>query len=141
MRASDIMQPYAITTEPDVPASQAAIQMTVGRISGLPVTNVERGLVGIITEFDLIKALRSGLDMDTATVDDVMTHSVIAVDVATPIDDVMEVLERERIIRVPVIGDGELVGIVSREDVLKAVLGSRLNLFNRRLTWKGVAAT
>ena len=51
-----------------------------------------------------------------------MTRELIWVDAETPIDSVMQVLTDQRIIRVPVLSGGELVGIVSRGDVLRATL-------------------
>jgi len=54
-----------------------------------------------------------------------MTRAVITVDAADSMEHVMEVLGNERSIRVPVISDGELVGLISRGDVLRAALSNR----------------
>ena len=140
MNARDIMQPHVITTDRWTAASQVAIQMTVGRISGLPVTDLDNALVGIITEFDLIGAVRAGKDLDAVQVDELMTRDVIAIDSDATVDAVIEVLQRERIIRLPVVSDGVLVGIVSRGDVLKAALGPKLSLFGREIAWPGSAS-
>ena len=51
-----------------------------------------------------------------------MTRDVVTVDVSTPVDDIMEILESERILRVPVMEDGAMVGIVSRPDLLRAAV-------------------
>ncbi|MCH7655893.1 MAG: CBS domain-containing protein [Chloroflexi bacterium] len=94
----------------------------MGKISGLPVVDSGRALVGIVTGFDLVRALRAGKDLAVTPVDELMSRDVITIEADAPVDDVMEVLERERILRVPVVADGRLVGVVSRSDVLEAAL-------------------
>ena len=123
MKARNIMQPHVITADELAPAQQVAAHMIVGRISGFPITNQERTIVGIVTELDLIRALRAGKNLDETLVDEIMTRNVITVDADDTVAHVMEILEQERIIRVPIVDNGELVGIISRGDVLKAALG------------------
>ena len=70
-----------------------------------------------------------------------MTKKVIDVDAEASIEDVMEILEENRIIRVPVTSGGALVGIVSRGDVLKAAIGSNMDLAEREVAWKRAVRT
>ena len=116
------MWTHVITAESGSLASHAGIRMAVGKISGLPVVDSEKSLIGIVTEFDLIRALRADRDLEETSVDELMTRDVISVEASTSVDDVMEILERERILRVPVVSDGSLVGVVSRSDILEAAL-------------------
>jgi CBS domain-containing protein len=102
--------------------------MIVGRISGFPITNQDRVLVGIVTELDLIRALRAGKNLDETLAGEIMTKNVITVDVEDDIEHVMGTLEGERIIRVPVLSLGELVGVISRGDVLRAAIGPWLGI-------------
>ena len=122
MKVRDLMWTHVITAESGSLASHAGIRMTVGKISGLPVVDSEKSLIGIVTEFDLVRALRADTDLATTSVDELMTRDVISVEADTPVDEVMEILERERILRVPVIADGNLIGVVSRSDILEAAL-------------------
>ncbi len=122
MKIQDLMWTHVITAESGSLASHAGIRMTVSKISGLPVVDSEKNLRGIVTEFDLIRALRADKDLAVTSVDELMTRDVISVEADTPVDEVMEILERERILRVPVVSDGKLVGVVSRSDVLEAAL-------------------
>ncbi|NIM62019.1 MAG: CBS domain-containing protein, partial [Acidobacteria bacterium] len=55
-------------------------------------------------------------------VEEIMSRDVVTVDVGTPIQEIMEVLESERILRVPVMQAGAIVGIVSRPDLLRAAV-------------------
>ena len=113
---------HVITAESGSLASHAGVRMAVGKISGLPVVDSEKTLIGIVTEFDLVRALRANKDLAATSVDELMTRDVISVRTDTPIDEVMEILERERILRVPVVSEGNLVGVVSRSDILEAAL-------------------
>ena len=122
MNVQDLMWAHVITAESGSLASHAGIRMTVNKLSGLPVVDSENTLMGIVTEFDLIRALRADRDLAVTSVDELMTKEVISVDPSTSFDEVMEILERERILRVPVVADGRLVGVVSRSDVLEAAL-------------------
>ncbi len=122
MNVQDLMWAHVITAESGSLASHAGIRMTVNKLSGLPVVHSENTLMGIVTEFDLIRALRADRDLAVTSVDELMTEDVISVDPNTSFDEVMEILERERILRVPVVSNGRLVGVVSRSDVLEAAL-------------------
>ena len=122
MKVQDLMWTHVITAESGSLASHAGIRMTVGRISGLPVVDSEKNLVGMVTEFDLVRALRADTDLGETSVDELMTRDVISVEADTSIEEVMEILERERILRLPVVSDGNLVGVVSRTDILEAAL-------------------
>ena len=122
MKVRDLMWTHVITAESGSLASHAGIRMTVGKISGLPVVDSEKSLIGIVTEFDLVRALRKETDLAATSVDELMTRDVISVEADTSVDEVMEILERERILRVPVVSDGNLIGVVSRSDILEAAL-------------------
>ena len=122
MKVRDLMWTHVITAESGSLASHAGIRMTVGKISGLPVVDSEKSLIGIVTEFDLVRALRAETDLAATSVDELMTRDVISVEADTSVDEVMEILERERILRVPVVSDGNLIGVVSRSDILEAAL-------------------
>ncbi|MDA1036085.1 MAG: CBS domain-containing protein [Chloroflexi bacterium] len=122
MNAQSIMQPHVITSHELASLREIATHMVIGRISGFPIVDDSRTVVGIVTELDIIKALQPGLDLDNSCAADVMTRDLIWVDAEAPINSVMQVLTDQRIIRVPVLSGGELVGIVSRGDILRATL-------------------
>ena len=122
MNAHSIMQPHVITSHELASLREIATHMVIGRISGFPIVDDSGTVVGIVTELDIIRGLRKGLSLDTACAADVMTRELIWVDAETPVSDVMRVLEDQRIIRVPVLSGGVLVGIVSRGDILRATL-------------------
>lgn len=120
------MQKHVHTAEPSSLANHAGIRMTVGQLTGLPIVDSEQVLVGMLSEVDLIRALSEGEDLNVKTVEAFMTKKVISIGADAPINKVMEIMQRERIIRVPVVEDGKLVGVVSRSNVLQAALTGAL---------------
>ena len=124
MIASDIMTRKVFTISPEASVQEAAQLLYQERISGVPVVNADDGIIGIITEADIIsKASREGL-----RVADIMSHEIIAVTEDTPINEIALLLSERKIKRVPVLSEGKLVGIVSRADIVHAVAEGHLIL-------------
>lgn len=98
--------------------------------TGLPVADDKGEVMGIVTELDLVRALREKKSLDDTTADQIMTRDVKSVDVQTPMNLVMDVLETEHFIRVPVTENGKLVGIISRRDVIKAMVQPKFRRFS-----------
>jgi CBS domain-containing protein len=117
--AGDIMTRPVVAASRTTTLRDLAIQMFLGGFSGMPITERDGSIVGLVTEFDIIRAIQGGLPASTTVAEAVMTRDVVSVDVETPLDEVVEILERERFIRVPVTERGKLVGVVSRPDVLR----------------------
>ena len=119
MLAGDIMTRPVVAASRTTTVRDLAIQMFLGGFSGMPITERDGSIVGLVTEFDVIRAIQGGLSASTTVAEAVMTRDVISVDVDTPIQEVVDILEQERFIRVPVTERGKLVGVVSRPDVLR----------------------
>lgn len=118
--AEEIMTQPVVAVSPSTTVRDVAIQMFLGGFSGMPVARTDGAMIGIVTEFDVIRAIRAGHRIETTLVEEIMTTQVISVDVTTPLDEVLDVLESAHIMRVPVTEDGRLVGVISRPDILKA---------------------
>jgi tRNA nucleotidyltransferase (CCA-adding enzyme) len=112
--ARDIMTASVITVTPDVLVSELAQLLTFHRVSGLPVVDAAGHMVGIVSEADII-AKRG------ETVADIMTPQVIGVQEDTPVSEIAALLSRKRIKRVPVMQGENVVGIVSRADIVASV--------------------
>ncbi|HVP04222.1 MAG TPA: CBS domain-containing protein [Dehalococcoidia bacterium] len=117
--AGDIMTRPVVAASRTTTVRDLAIQMFLGGFSGMPITERDGSIVGLVTEFDVIRAIQGGLSASTTVAEAVMTRDVVTVDVDTPLMEVVEILERERFQRVPVTDRGKLVGVVSRPDVLR----------------------
>ncbi|AET93623.1 signal-transduction protein (plasmid) [Burkholderia sp. YI23] len=145
MRACDIMTTSIITASPDMTVRHAAGTMVFAGISGMPVVDETGKLLGMITEGDLMHRAEIGtgvkhrawwLDMVASTselasqyvkehaktVKDLMTTDITTVTETCPVGDIAELLERRRIKRVPVMRDGKVVGIVSRSNLIRALV-------------------
>src|SRR5205823_13485111 len=102
-----------ITAAPGMTVQAAAELLAFHRISGLPVLDGER-LVGIVTEADIIGKAGN-------TVAEIMTAEVVTVADDTPARDVASLLTSRGFRRVPITRGGQLVGVLSRGDIVRWV--------------------
>lgn len=143
MRAYQIMSPRVATVRPDTPISEAAELMLAKRISGLPVVDAAGKLVGIVSEGDFLRRGEIGtrrqrsrwlsflvgpgkqaaeyVRQEGRTVKDVMTADPVAINEDMAIEEIVELMERKGIKRLPVLRNEELIGIVTRANLLQAV--------------------
>jgi CBS domain-containing protein len=122
MKARDIMNQPVVAATKSTTARDVAIQMLMGGYSGMPITEGDGKIVGVVTELDLIRALRGSKPLETTPAEEIMTHDVITVDVGTTVDEVMEILDTKQIVRVPVTEDGRLTGVISRPDIIRGFI-------------------
>ncbi len=122
MKARDIMNQPVVAGARTTTVRDVAIQMLMGGYSGMPITEPDGTIIGIVTELDILRAIRGGLPLETTTSDAIMTREVISVEADSSLDEVLEILDTRKIVRVPVTEDGKLVGVISRPDVLRAFL-------------------
>jgi CBS domain-containing protein len=131
MRAADIMTRQVICVRPEETIDAAIELMLSKHISGLPVMDDKRRLVGILTEGDLLRRPEIGTQRERSRwrdafarargeahtyvqshgerVKDVMTHTPVAVAEDTPLDEIVQLLETRHIKRLPVTRDGEVM--------------------------------
>ncbi len=144
MKARDLMTPDVVTVAPNTPVMGVARLLAERHISAVPVTDADRKVLGVVSESDLIKQV-SGRHDETPgffkslfadpqkmaqqylkshgrTAADIMTTDPITVTEDTPAGDIAELLDKENIRRVLVTRDGRLVGVVSRADLLRALV-------------------
>jgi CBS domain-containing protein len=123
LTAGAIMTTDIVTSRPNVSIEAAIDTLLSQEISGLPVTDEDGRLLGVITEFALL-AVAYDRRVKNHTVSQHMTRDVISVDIDDPISRVADLCIVHRVRRVPVMKDGRLVGIISRRDVLRALIES-----------------
>jgi CBS domain-containing protein len=144
MKAADVMATNVITVRLDTPVATIAEVLLANRISAVPVVNDKDVLVGIVSEGDLIHRVEAGTERHRSwwlellagkemlaqefvksharKAADVMTRSVISVQLDTPLGDIASLLEKHRIKRVPVVINGKIAGIVSRANLIQALV-------------------
>ena len=121
LTAGEIMTSDIITVHPDTSIEEAITTVLAGEISGLPVTDEDGRLVGLITEFALL-AVAYDHRVKNHTVREHMTPELITVDINDPISRVADLCIVHRVRRVPVMKNGRLVGVIARRDVLRALV-------------------
>src|SRR5215469_10157726 len=112
MHARDIMTHEVISIPSGTGIQDAARVLSEYNISGAPVVDDQRRMVGIVTEHDLISK-------EGKTVADIMTARVISVDERALVDEIAQILTSNRIKRVPVMRGERVVGIVSRANIVR----------------------
>lgn len=149
MNVADVMTRHVISVSPDASVEAAAKQMLERGISGLVVVDDKGELAGVITEGDLLRRDELGTERSrpwwlrllvspgrqaldfTRThgrrVRDVMTEDVVTVAATATLEEVVELMEQHRIKRVPVTEENRVVGVVSRADLLRALVVSSRN--------------
>jgi CBS domain-containing protein len=112
VKVKEIMTTPVVSAGPDTPTADVAKLLSRHRISGVPVTDQDDAVVGLVSEYDLL--VKRG-----ATAREVMSPTVISVTEDTDVEDVRALLVDLRIRRVPVMAGQRLVGIVSRSDLVE----------------------
>ena len=143
MRAADVMVRDVKTVHPDTDVADAIKLLTKHDISALPVVDADNHLVGVISEADLIHRMEidtekhhpwwveavigaSTLAEEFAKSHGKKVHELMATDVVsaseeTTLSEIAALMERKRIKRVPIVKQGELVGMVSRSNLVQAL--------------------
>ena len=144
LRVRDLMTTEVVWVLPDTPVNQIARLMGSRGISGLPVLDDNRRLVGIVTDLDLIvrntrltppaffPLLDGRIPLETpghyrkrlrhmlgALARDLMTEEVVTVGPDEEAEALADLMVKRKINPVPVVEDGRLVGIVSRADLVR----------------------
>jgi CBS domain-containing protein len=144
MKVRDIMSPRVISVAPDASILAAIRLMLQNRISGLPVIDSSGALVGVVTEGDFLRRSETGTERKrprwlefllgpsrladeyvhthARTVKDVMTADPVTIAEDAGLDEAVEIMESRRIKRLPVVRGGQVVGIVSRANLLHALV-------------------
>jgi CBS domain-containing protein len=126
MFVSDILAQkggLVFTVTPGTSVAQLSQQLSARRIGSMLVLDVEGSVAGIVSERDLVRALAShGAKAMELEARQVMTRDVVTCDPDDSIDQVMQTMTSGRFRHLPVVRRGELLGLVSIGDVVKARL-------------------
>ena len=150
MKVRDVMTRNVISIGVDQTILEAARMMLQNNISGLPVADETGKLVGMVTEGDFLRRSEIGTqrrrpkwlefllgpgwmaeDYVRASgrkVDEIMTRDPATVTEDDTLETVVELMERERVKRLPVLRDGRMVGLISRANLMRAVVSLARNV-------------
>lgn len=121
MIAKEIMNKIVTAATQKTNGRDLAVKLLSGMYSGLPVVD-EGKVVGVVTEFDLLKAVKEGKDLQKISAKNIMTKEPICVEEETHIEEIIKIMTEHNIIRVPVVRKGNLVGVISRCDILSSLI-------------------
>ena len=144
MNAADVMTTNVITVHADASVEEIAETLLANGISAVPVIDDFGGLVGIVSEGDLVHRVELGTEQHPSwwleflagkqalaydyikshgrRAADLMTRPVITVNAETPLSEIASLLDEHRIKRVPVVDKGKIIGIVSRANLVQALI-------------------
>lgn len=126
MSAAHFMQTDVYYYPKNATGDKLATAITMGGFGSVPIVDKGKRLVGIISEFDLLKAITSGKELEKITAEEIMTVSPICVTEETLSEEIIQLLQEKHLIRVPVVDkNGTLVGVVARRDILQGYLKSK----------------
>jgi CBS domain-containing protein len=147
MKAADVMIRDVIVVKPDDEMDEAIKLLGDYDISALPVIDDDGKLVGVLSEADLLHRAEIGTEKQHPwwleavmpaskladefakshgrRVDEIMTTELVTATPDATLGEIAMLLERHRIKRVPILEDGELVGIVSRSNLIQALASSQ----------------
>jgi CBS domain-containing protein len=152
MKARDVMVSPVITVTPNSSVGALAQTLLKNRISGVPVVDWQGQLVGIVSEGDLLHRSETGTEprrsrrlrpimgiaderlaaeyikAHSRKVADIMVRDVLTADPETPLEEIAILMEQNSIKRVPILSKGQLVGIVSRANLIQAVASNKVGL-------------
>ncbi|NDY42585.1 CBS domain-containing protein [Dissulfurirhabdus thermomarina] len=146
-RARDIMTAPPLTVREETPVTEFARRLLEHRINGMPVVDAAGRLVGVATEGDLvdqckrlhIPTMLTLLDaviylesprqferdlrkMAAATVGEICTRDPVTVDEDAALEEVASLMSERKVYTLPVLKDGELVGVIGRSDVVRSLV-------------------
>ena len=125
LRARDIMNTNVISVKQDTPIFEAVKLLVENNVSGMPVVEDDMTLTGILSEKDVVDLFYEAERAEDKTVSDYMTYPAVYFEDNHALLNVCNFLGKNIFRRVPVTSNGKLVGIISIQDVLNAVLQLR----------------
>jgi len=148
LTAKDIMTRDAITVRTTTTIEELARTLMEHKISGVPVVDDAGGLIGIVTENDLIsqnkrlhiptvmrlfdafimlespgKIEKEIKKMTAITVNDIYTKEVITVTEDTPVQDIATIMSEKKVHLIPVVEGKKILGIIGKIDLIKGITG------------------
>jgi CBS domain-containing protein len=136
LTVGDLMTERPRVTGADTPLREAAIAMVQAGLGALPVVDEERRLVGLLGDGELLRDLLTSVMLSSRLVKnqpraperrrrvrDIMTRQVLCVAPEQPLAEVVALMVNKNVERVPVVRHGQLVGFLTRGDILRQLIG------------------
>ena len=113
----------AVRFHPKENGQEIAVALLSTHTAGAPVVDDKGRYMGFINEFDVMRALDAGEELDTLTAEDIMRKDQLAVTPATKIADAAKLMEEHHVVNLPVERNGVVAYSISRHDLLRGRIG------------------
>ncbi|MBA0126896.1 CBS domain-containing protein [Haloechinothrix sp. YIM 98757] len=122
MKARELMTSPAIRVRESTPAREATALLTEHAFASLPVVDEHDRVVGIFTEYEALRDFGGTASGAERAVGSVMTAPVEVVTLETDVSEVAKHMLADRLRCIPVVDDDQLVGVISRRDLLRTLV-------------------
>ncbi len=123
-KAREVMDFRVVTANRKTTGREIAIQLLAGLESGMPVIGFNQQVIGVVTEFDILRAMQDGKELDRVKAEEIMSATPLVVEEETSINEVLTLMRKYRILSVPVVQEGKLVGMIFRRTLLKYLVNA-----------------
>lgn len=120
-----MMEDAVVQVDPNASAMSVAQLLSEHNFGSVPVAEADGTLVGLVSEFDLLKAVEQDRDLREVPVSEIMTRKVVTTTEDMPLMNLIHLLQERHLIRVPVVRGTKLVGMVARRDVVFGYVKAR----------------
>jgi predicted transcriptional regulator len=105
-----------------------AVELLSTHTPGAPVLDDRGEFIGFISEFDVLRALEAGKDLNQLTAEQIMVKDRIFVTDGTSIEDAVKLMEEKRLLNLPVKVNGKVTYSITRHDLLRAWIGLGIDI-------------
>ena len=134
MNAYDVMSVNIVAAKENATAIEIATRIVTGAFNGIPIIDDHGKPIGIVTTIDLLKAVKQGKSLENITAKQIMTSDPAVIYQDASIEEIIDILYRKGIDMMPVVEeDGRLIGLVSRQDILREKLNERFVTIDKKI--------
>lgn len=119
---SEMMSKKVISVGPDTGVKKVCQTLAKNKITGVPVVDKERRILGFVSERDIVAAVEKP-NFLKKNAKNIMVKKVYTVEASTSLNEVSQIFTKEPFRHLPVIHNGKLVGMITRTDVVNQMLG------------------
>ena len=129
------MSPQVVVAKENTNAEQISARLLAGEFNGVPVIDDKGAVIGMVTAFDILRAIQGGKKLNTMLARDIMTPNPSVVKKDTRVEEIIRIMVEKEIVLVPVVeGDNtnKLIGVVARVDILREKLNEGFITIEKR---------
>jgi CBS domain-containing protein len=116
--AHQLMEDHLVTCQPTDSALTAAHKLYEGSCGSVPVVDNDHALLGLVSEYDLLCLMEAEKDLRNIPVSEIMIREVVTITEDTPFLDILRLLQKDHLLRLPVLSGRTLKGILARRDIV-----------------------